>query len=67
MGVPENKSMFENEMREAGRILQKDRHRSCFPYEWFGPSPEPRAAGSSCQCFGCEARFNTMTYDPFRE
>jgi hypothetical protein len=34
-------------------IVQKNRHRSCPPFEWFGPLEEPNPHGEDCACAGC--------------
>jgi hypothetical protein len=41
---------------DSNSIMQINRHRSCSPYEWFGPDPEPNPPGEGCACAGCEVR-----------
>lgn len=59
--IASNMEIYKEEELLALAIIQKNRHRSCEPFEWFGPDPEPNPPGARCGCSGCQARFAIAT------
>jgi hypothetical protein len=61
--ISRNQQAFSKETTHAFNIIRKDRHSSIEPYEWLGPSEEPRPSGHDCSCAGCHARFSVAKWD----
>lgn len=55
-----NLEIFKREELLAFSILQKNRHSTAEPYEWFGPEKEIHGPGPKCPCFGCQARYSRL-------
>lgn len=47
-----NLKSFKDEEKLAFSILQKNRHSTAPPFQWFGPDPEP--AKGECLCISCK-------------
>ena len=58
-----NLEVYKREAERSFEILQRNRHRSVKPYEWFGPDPEAKKPEEGCDCSGCFARFDLETTD----
>ena len=58
-----NREVYIKEQILSMDLLQQNRHRSCEPFDWFGPADEPCPPGKSCACSGCRARFSAAQWD----
>jgi hypothetical protein len=61
-----NSEAFMKEAEFADHILQKNRHRSCQPYDWFGPEAERCPPGEGCRCRGCAAGVTHIVDSSFK-
>lgn len=61
--IARNRDAYVKELTHFLDSLMQNRHRTCEPFDWFGPSEEPCPPGKSCPCSGCRARFSAAQWD----